>query len=476
MAAARKRGSQSAGGNSGTTSAEKSYLNGTTAQRKKGETYGSWMKDFHHYYFGPLFIILSMPNFFLLIFYINRNFDGSISQILKHFFDVGIIEGLKEMWTSVSFANPLAIAVVLGYCSYAIVLQMVIPAPTVTGTQTPTGHIPEYKDNGFRCYLITMVTLGILTYVLKNSYGTSPTVVFDIFGDIMGFLIWFGFIVSILLYAKGHIAPTGTDSCITGYPIYDFYVGTELYPRVFGLDIKVFTNCRFGMTVWPMLVVIYTMKSYELHGFVDSVWVSTILQMTYITKFFWWEAGYYRSIDIILDGAGFMICWGCLAAIPSLYCAVSFYLAPKNIHLGPAVSLAILLFGLASLGLNYYADWERQRVRATDGHCTFWGKKPDIIRAKYTLETGEIKNSILLASGMWGIARHFNYIPELTLALSWSLPALFTHFLPYWYFFFLNLLLIHRSTRDDEKCSIKYGRYWKEYCKRVPYNMLPGVF
>ena len=58
------------------------------------------------------------------------------------------------------------------------------------------------------------------------------------------------------------------------------------------------------MTVWPLLVLIFSLKSYELHGFVDSIWVSAALQMIYFTKFFWWEAGYMSTIDIILDRAG----------------------------------------------------------------------------------------------------------------------------------------------------------------------------
>lgn len=29
--------------------------------------------------------------------------------------------------------------------------------------------------------------------------------------------------------------------------------GTELYPRIFGFDVKVFTNCRFGMMYWALV-------------------------------------------------------------------------------------------------------------------------------------------------------------------------------------------------------------------------------
>ena len=43
-------------------------------------------------------------------------------------------------------------------------------------------------------------------------------------------------------------APSGT----TGSLFKDFTWGTELYPRVFGVDIKRFINCRFSMTFWML--------------------------------------------------------------------------------------------------------------------------------------------------------------------------------------------------------------------------------
>ena len=37
-------------------------------------------------------------------------------------------------------------------------------------------------------------------------------------------------------------------------------------------------------------------------------------------------------------------------------------------------------------------------------------------------------------------------------------------------------LHIHRCYRDEEKCAAKYGADWYEYCRRVPWRMIPGVF
>ena len=32
------------------------------------------------------------------------------------------------------------------------------------------------------------------------------------------------------------------------------------------------------------------------------------------------------------------------------------------------------------------------------------------------------------------------------------------------------------SSRDDERCRGKYTTYWEQYCKRVPYKILPYVY
>ena len=41
---------------------------------------------------------------------------------------------------------------------------------------------------------------------------------------------------------------------------------------------------------------------YEINGKVsDSMLVNTILMLVYVTKFFWWEAGYWNTMDIAHD-------------------------------------------------------------------------------------------------------------------------------------------------------------------------------
>ena len=126
--------------------------------------------------------------------------------------------------------------------------------------------------------------------------------------------------------------------------------------------------------------------------------------------------------------------------------------------------------------INYQADAQRELVRNTDGKCLVWGKPPEIIRCTYKTSSGETKISLLLVSGWWGVSRHFHYVPELAAAFCWSVPALFDNPLPYFYFVFLCILLTHRSIRDDKRCQEKYKEYWKTYCSRVPYRIIPYIF
>lgn len=181
-------------------------------------------------------------------------------------------------------------------------------------------------------------------------------------------------------------------------------------------------------------------------------------------------------MDIAHDRAGFYICWGCLVWVPSIYTSPGMYLVKQPVNLGLQLALYILVAGLLCIYINYDCDRQRQEFRRTNGKCTVWGKTPSKIVAAYTTTSGEKKTSLLLTSGWWGLARHFHYVPEILAAFFWSVPALFNHFIPYFYVIFLTILLFDRAKRDDDRCKAKYGKYWKLYCEKVPYRIIPGVY
>lgn len=424
---------------------------------------------------GPVMLMIYSPNMVVFMWYTAVHCDGSFSELTRRIFAKGALRGVADIWGGVTLGSPVVLCIIFGYMLFALILQALLPGKRAEGPVTPKGNVPVYKDNGFFCYIVTIATFAGLTYYLKQ-HGMTPTVVYDRFDEILVTLTLFSLVFCALLQFKGYFFPSSSDHGSSGNLLFDFYWGTELYPRVLGLDIKVFTNCRFGMTVWPLLCLIFALKSYELHGFVDSMWVSCVLQMVYFTKFFWWEAGYMRTIDIMVDRAGYYICWGCLVYVTGFYTSVSLYLVNKPVQLGVSLAATILFLGILSIAVNFHVDKQKQDIRASDGKCLIWGRPAKVIRAKYTLHSGEKRESILLASGWWGIARHFHYVPELLLSFFWTVPAGFENLMPYSYLIFLFILLTHRTFRDDAKCSEKYTTFWDAYCKQVPYKMIPGIF
>jgi len=385
----------------------------------------------------------------------------------------GLFATLGIIWTPFFFGSTTAWKIIGCFAAFELFLMKVVPGKPFLGPITPKGNVPIYKANGVACFLITVVTFYLASFQLKLF---SPAIIYDNFGPILGALNTFSLLFCLFLYFKGIYSPSSTDCGTTGNPLFDYYWGTELYPRIYGFDVKMFTNCRFGMMGWSLILLSYVGKQQLLYGLSDSMIVAVALQFIYIGKFFYWETGYLRSLDIMHDRAGFMICWGCLVWVPCIYTSPTLYLVNHPVHLGTFWSSAIFLAGAFSIMINFLADRQRQQVRATDGNCKVWRRTPSLIEATYKTEGGETKNTILLASGWWGLSRHFHYIPELLGAFFWSLPALFSNFFPYFYFVFLTVLLLDRAYRHDKRCADKYGPYWNKYCEKVPYKIIPYLF
>lgn len=420
--------------------------------------------------FGPLFLMLVCPPFVMLFWYTNIALDGSFWQLGQLMVENGIFQTIYNVWQPYFWGSSLVWKVIGSFVVFELILMRFLPGKKWQGPITPKGNIPIYKANGVLAFFITMLVFCILTFGF-NLFPAS--LLYDNLGYIFSALNIFSLLFCGFLYIKGIVFPSSTDSGATNNILFDYYWGTELYPQVFGIHIKKFITCRFGMMSWGLLLLSYCAKQAELGGLANSMLISVILQFLYITKFYFWEIGYLRSLDIMHDRAGFYICWGCLVWVPCVYTSTSMYLVVHPIHLNPCLALLILSLGGLCIGINYQADKQRLLARKTQGDCKIWGKKAEALKVNYRTEQGETKQTILLASGWWGIARHFHYIPELAAAFFWSLPALFLDFSPYFYVSFLTILLVDRAFRDDRRCAKKYGEDWKSYCEIVPYKIIP---
>jgi delta14-sterol reductase len=59
------------------------------------------------------------------------------------------------------------------------------------------------------------------------------------------------------------------------------------------------------------------------------------------------------------------------------------------------------------------------------------------------------------------------------LALSLGYPL---HWAPWLYPLYYVALLVPRQFDDDRRCAQRYGSAWEEYCRRVPFRIIPRVF
>ena len=401
---------------------------------------------------GPLFLILMCPPFVMLLWFTNTQLAGSLSELWSLMIQQGSLQTIYNIWSPYFWGSQTAWTIIFCFAAFELALMRILPGKVVYGPVTPKGNVPVYKSNGILAFLTTMIVFCIATFGL----GLIPaTIIYDNLGHILGALNISSVIICGLLYLKGRFSPSTTDAGITNHFICDSYWGTELYPEVLGWNIKQFITCRFGMMSWGLFLLSYCSKQAELGDIANSMFIAVFLQLVYITKFFIWENGYLRSLDIMHDRAGFYICWGCLVWVPCIYTSPSMYLVLHPVHLSIVWATLFSTLGLFCILVNYLADRQRQLARATDGDCKIWGRKPITLSANYETTEGQARKSLLLASGWWGVARHFHYIPEIAATFLWSVPALFGNFSPYFYVCFLSILLVERAFRDDRRCAKK---------------------
>lgn len=158
-------------------------------------------------------------------------------------------------------------------------------------------------------------------------------------------------------YTPGHPQPI----------IYQFYHGLKLSPKMLGVDVKQFTNCRLGMMLWQLLIVAFFLAHYQQSGFSTSLFINVILQTFYIGMFFRWETGYFNTLDFTHDKTGWMLIFGCLAWIPSLYTFSTYFLVNNGTNLGIIVEVGILIFGLLSIWFHSEADRQKDNFKNANG-------------------------------------------------------------------------------------------------------------
>lgn len=229
----------------------------------------------------PLFLMLVSPIAVQFVWVATTQYGGDALRALK--------DDPATLWSRFPEPSREGAVLAVGFLIMQTILLVTIPGETFVAIPTPMGNRPTYRLNGIPCFFLTQVALLAAHFAGYWRYGS----VYEHFGPMLAFLGKAALAVTVLLYVKGIMYPTNSDSGTTGNGfIWDMWHGTELHPEICGVSLKQVINCRFAMMGWSVLIVAFALKQQELYGFIsNSMAVSLTLQMVYIYKFFLWEGG-----------------------------------------------------------------------------------------------------------------------------------------------------------------------------------------
>ncbi|KAH6584540.1 hypothetical protein BASA60_000941 [Batrachochytrium salamandrivorans] len=360
-------------------------------------------------------------------------------------------------------------------------LGLVLPGRSVQGTHLRTGDRLNYTINGFNA----LVFCAIVTVTVTAAKGLDTLIwIADHSLQLAVASILISTTMAALLYAASFRSSGGSPSATTtnaysgvllakggnsGYPIYDFWMGRELNPRMFWgrLDLKYLCELRPGLIGWTLLNIAFCAKQFSLLGYVTTSMLAVVsFQAYYVIDALWNEEAILTTMDITTDGFGFMLVFGDLTWVPFVYTLQSRYLSmfPQDLS---------LLYLCGVVALNMLGLWV---FRGSNGQKNAFRSNPNGDSVKHLEYMTTKSGSKLLVTGWWGCARKINYTGDWLMALAWCLPCGFDTPIPYFYVIYFAVLLIHRAHRDEIKCRSKYGSDWDIYRKKVPYLFLPYVW
>ncbi|KAA0148451.1 hypothetical protein FNF29_06669 [Cafeteria roenbergensis] len=402
-------------------------------------------------------------------------------------------------------ATSLGFAIPAGWWLLHLTLHVVLPGRVVLGVPLPTGQRLRYKLNGFACVALSVV-LALAWHVAceTSSFGLRPSqslrwlTLSSSLEQLAFGTVCMCFAKSTWLYLASFqgrrlLAEPGNS----GVMVYDWFMGRELNPRLSlsggsELDLKFFNELRPGMSAWVVLALAPAVVHLQDTGagaaalaFVAGrdpvalvaplkaeLFAVVGLQVMYVLDSVLFEEAILTTMDIIMDGFGFMLCAGDLAWVPFTFSLQGRYILQKDEGLPLEQWLVAAAVGLLGFAVFRLSNLQKNTFKADmDGPAV--RDLPTIPARSLPPREG---GGRLLAGGWWGMARHINYLGDWLLGLSWCLLTGFEHPVPYLYAFYFAFLLLHRERRDDHKCAQKYGPYWKEYRALVPWRIIPFLY
>jgi hypothetical protein len=109
--------------------------------------------------------------------------------------------------------------------------------------------------------------------------------------------------------------------------MYDYFMGTQLNPRVGRFDFKLFCEARPGLVLWVLINFSIAAKQWQVHHTVSTpMMLVCLFQFFYIMDYFFHEEAILTTWDIKHERFGWMLCFGDLVWVPFTYSLQAQYL------------------------------------------------------------------------------------------------------------------------------------------------------
>jgi delta24(24(1))-sterol reductase len=218
---------------------------------------------------GPVGTLLLMTGFPLLMWYMwigATYYDGMLPLPESGQTWADFLRRLCELVYEGAF--PTRKAWLIYWIFFIVEAFMYCYMPGVSNFGRPLRHeggkkLPYYCS----AYSSFYATLAIAALLHVTRLFPLYTLI-DEFGSIMSVAILSGFLNSFIVYFQAILR--GRTHRLSGSPIYDFFMGAELNPRIYILDFKMFYEVRIPWFILFLITCSVAARQYETYGYVSA--------------------------------------------------------------------------------------------------------------------------------------------------------------------------------------------------------------
>ena len=211
-----------------------------------------------------------------------------------------------------------------GFLTYQSLLYVTLPGVWAKGNPIPHRNNVrlDYYCNAVWAFYFTIATAAIfhVTRILPI------TCLVDEFGSFLSVGILSGILVSFIGYFSAIYR--GAQHRMTGRFVYDFFMGAELNPRIFGImDLKMFFEIRLPWFILFFMSSAAAVKQYETLGYVTpQVAFFLLAHWLYTNACGKGEELVVTTFDMTHEKWGYMLIFWNMAGVPLTYCHGVLYL------------------------------------------------------------------------------------------------------------------------------------------------------